>query len=138
MRVSNLFDPEPETWGLTNDPHLWRALRAHLADQDVSASVDELASSYTRHSASSPALTSPAPPPRRSIREQYAHGGMSGGMISLGVWRQRLIPMLSERARARLPGRPYKADRGLQPAGTLPGTLRYASPCRPRLRFGRR
>ena len=25
MRVSDLFDPEPQTWGLRGDPHLWRA-----------------------------------------------------------------------------------------------------------------
>jgi hypothetical protein len=32
-------------------------------------------------------------------RAQYAHGGMSSGMISPGTWRRRLIPMLAERAR---------------------------------------
>jgi hypothetical protein len=45
-------------------------------------------------------------------REQYAHGGMSSGMISLDTWRQRLMPMLFERARARLPGQPPRADQG--------------------------
>jgi hypothetical protein len=33
-------------------------------------------------------------------REQYAHGGMSSGMISLDTWRQKLIPMLVERRSA--------------------------------------
>jgi hypothetical protein len=28
MRVPDLFDPEPQTWGLRGDPYLWRALRA--------------------------------------------------------------------------------------------------------------
>lgn len=32
-------------------------------------------------------------------RAQYAHGGMSSGMISLDTWRQQLIPVLVERAR---------------------------------------
>ncbi len=36
--------------------------------------------------------------------EQYAHGGMSSGMISLDAWRQRLMPLLAGRARALLPG----------------------------------
>jgi hypothetical protein len=36
MRVSALFYPEPQTWGLRGDPYLWRALRAHLAGQDIS------------------------------------------------------------------------------------------------------
>jgi hypothetical protein len=38
--------------------------------------------------------------------EQYAHGGMSSGMISLEAWRQRLMPMLVERARTQLPDWP--------------------------------
>lgn len=113
--MSDLFDPEPETWGLRGDPHLWRALRARLAGQDVPASADELASllhaafrelvdaDLTSGSASS------------AYREQYAHGGMSSGMISLDTWRQRLLPMLLGRARARLPGRPHRADQGHTP-----------------------
>ena len=28
MQVSDLFDPEPQRWGLRGDPYLWRALRA--------------------------------------------------------------------------------------------------------------
>jgi hypothetical protein len=39
-----------------------------------------------------------------------AHGGMSSGMISLEAWRQRLMPVLTERARARQPGWPWTAD----------------------------
>ncbi|WP_187344132.1 hypothetical protein [Streptomyces sp. 3211.6] len=31
-------------------------------------------------------------------RERYAHGGMSGGMVHLDTWRQRLLPLLVERA----------------------------------------
>jgi hypothetical protein len=106
MRVSDLFDPEPETWGLRGDPYLWRALRAHLADQDMPASADELASllqAAFRELAGTDLISDPAV---AVYREQYAHGGMSSGMISFDTWRQRLMPMLFERARARLPGRP--------------------------------
>jgi hypothetical protein len=110
--MSDLFDPEPETWGLRGDPHLWRALRAHLADQDAPASADEL--TRLLHAAfgelTSTDLTSD--PASSVYREQYAHGGMSSGMISLDTWRHRLMPMLSERAQARLPRRPQKADQG--------------------------
>jgi hypothetical protein len=105
MRVPDLFDPEPGTWGLRGDPHLWRALRARLAGQDVPASADELASLL--HAAFRELTgTDLASDPASSVyREQYAHGGMSSGMINLDTWRQRLMPMLFERARARLPGR---------------------------------
>ena len=44
MRVPDLFDPEPEAWGLRGDPHLWRALCVRLAGQVVPASAGDLAS----------------------------------------------------------------------------------------------
>jgi hypothetical protein len=116
MRMSVLFDPEPETWGLRGDPHLWRALSAHLADHEVPASAEELASllhAAFRELAGADLASDPA---LSVYREQYAHGGMSSGMISLDTWRQRLMPMLAERASTRLPGRPQKAD----PSHTTP------------------
>jgi hypothetical protein len=115
MRVSALFDPEPQTWGLRGDPYLWRALRAHLADQDIPASAGELA--RLLHAAFRElAGTDLASDPATSVyREQYAHGGMSSGMISLDTWRQRLMPALTERARTRLRSGPQSTD----PARTI-------------------
>lgn len=106
MRVSSLFDPEPQTWGLRGDPYLWRALRAHLAGQEIPASpgeLDRLLHDAFRELAGADLASDPA----ISVhREQYAHGGMSSGMISLDTWRQRLMPMLAERAATRLPNWP--------------------------------
>ena len=69
-------------------------------------------------------------PASTAYLEQYAHGSMSSGMISLDTWRQQLMPMLFERARARLPDRPQNADQGphdpdasLSTLVTLPRTL---------------
>ena len=101
MRVSALFDPEPETWGLRGDPCLWRDLRAHLADRDIPASAGELADllhEAFRELAGADLASDPA---ASVYREQYAHGGLSSGMISLDTWRQRLMPLLAERARTR-------------------------------------
>lgn len=112
MRVSDLFDPEPKTWGLRGDPHLWRALRAHLAGQDAPASADELASLLHAAFRELTGTDLTSDPASSVYREQYAYGGMSSGMISLDTWRQRLMPMLFERARARLPDRPPQPDRG--------------------------
>ena len=108
MRVSDLFEPEPQTWGLRGDPYLWRALRAHLADRDVPGSPGELAA-LLHQAFRELAGTDLASDPATSVYlEQYAHGGMSSGMISLDHWRQDLMPMLTERARTRLPGRPQQ------------------------------
>ena len=110
MRVSDLFDPEPQTWGLRGDPYLWRALRAHLSGQDIPASADELAD-LLHQAFRELAGTDLASDPATSVhREQYAHGGMSSGMISLEAWRQRLMPMLAERATTRLSSPPQKTD----------------------------
>jgi hypothetical protein len=110
MRVSDLFDPEPQTWGLRGDPYLWRALRAHLAGQDIPGSPGELAG-LLHQAFRELAGTDLASDPAASVYlEQFAHGGMSSGMISLDTWRQDLMPMLAERARTRRPGRPRTTD----------------------------
>src|SRR5262249_59346705 len=42
MKMSELFDPEPRTWGLRGDPYLWRALREHLSGADVPGSAGDV------------------------------------------------------------------------------------------------
>jgi len=104
MRVPDLFDPEPQTWGLRADPYLWRALRAHLAGQEIPGSPGELAD-LLHQAFRELAGTDLASDPATSVYlEQYEHGGMSSGMISLDTWRTRLLPMLTERARTRSGG----------------------------------
>jgi hypothetical protein len=97
-KMAGLFDPEPETWGRRGDPYLWRALREHLSETGVPASAGEVVSLL--HAAFGELagldLVSGAASP--VYRARYAHGGMSSGMISVDTWRQRLIPMLAERA----------------------------------------
>ena len=99
--MASLFDPEPATWGLRGDPHLWRALREHLSGTDIPASADEVASLLHEAFRELTGLDLASETASSAYREHYAHGGMSSGMISLDTWRQRLIPMLAERARTR-------------------------------------
>jgi hypothetical protein len=102
VRMSALFDPEPETWGLRGDPHLWRALRERLSVEDIPPSTGEvitLLHAAFRELAGADLASDPA---SAVYREHYAHGGMSSGMISLGTWRDQLMPMLTQRARALL------------------------------------
>ena len=99
MKMAGLFEPEPRQWGLRGDPYLWRALRDQLADMAVPAS--EGAGSDLLHAAVNEPVGGdlPPPPPPPVYCERYAHGGMSSGMISLDAWRQRFMPLLTERAR---------------------------------------
>ncbi|OEV04320.1 hypothetical protein [Streptomyces oceani] len=102
VKMAELFDPEPITWGLRGDPHVWRALRDHLSETYVPASVDE-AVSLVRVAFSELVgvdLVTHAEPWVR--RDQFAHGGMSSGGVSLNEWRERLLPLLTERARVLL------------------------------------
>lgn len=96
--MASLFDPEPATWGLRGDPHLWRALREYLSGTDIPASAGEAAALLHAAFRELTGLDLAGEPASSAYREQYAHGGMSSGMISLDTWRQRLIPMLTERA----------------------------------------
>ena len=98
MKMSALFDPEPQVWGLRGDPHLWRALREHLSGTDLPSSADEVASLLQAACAELARIDLASDPASSAYREQYAHGGMSSGMISLDTWRQKLMPLLIERA----------------------------------------
>jgi RimJ/RimL family protein N-acetyltransferase len=122
MKVAALFEEEPRRWGLRGDPHLWHALRLRLADEDLPGSVEEVMDlvraafgelagtdldSAPENSApenSAPENSAPenSAPGQMVYREQYAHGGMSSGWISLGTWREQLMPLIAERAAAAL------------------------------------
>jgi len=101
-RVSALFDPEPERWGLRGDPSLWRALRQHLAGTPLPRSADELTSLLHAAFHKLVGIDIASDPASMVYQQQYAHGGMSSGMISLDTWRKTLFPLLTERAQALL------------------------------------
>jgi hypothetical protein len=84
--------------GAREAPPIPGTARAHLADQDIPAPADELADllhAAFRELAGTDLASDLATPVQR---EQYPRSGMSSGMISLDTWRERLMPMFSERA----------------------------------------
>jgi hypothetical protein len=95
--VAVLFDPEPATWGLRGDPYLWRALREHLADAPLPRSADELTGLLRAAFRELTGIDIAAEAAATAYQQQYAHGGMSSGMISLDTWRDTLFPLLAER-----------------------------------------
>jgi hypothetical protein len=98
MKMADLFDPEPRTWGLRGDPYLWQALREHLAGTDIPASTGEVVNLLQAAFGELTGLDLGCDPAPSVYLEQYARGGMSSGMISLDTWRERFMPMLAERA----------------------------------------
>ncbi|MFI8233970.1 hypothetical protein ACIGDI_34715 [Streptomyces sp. NPDC085900] len=97
--MANLFDPEPEQWGLRGDPYVWRALRGHLSGTDIPASVAEVSSLLRVAFSEVVGVDLDTERESQVYREQYAHGGMSSGHVDLDTWRGRLMPLLADRAR---------------------------------------
>ena len=98
LTLAVLFDPEPATWGLRGDPYLWRALRKRLADEPMPGSPDDVARVLhaTFEELTGTALADDSA--EHIHRGEFAHGGMSSGMISLETWRRQLVPARVQRA----------------------------------------
>jgi hypothetical protein len=98
----DLFDPEPEQWGLRGDPYAWRALREAVRGLPAPQQSGELAQLLRR----SFAQVVSSHPDEDGSEEVYvpafAHGGMSSGMVCLPVWRDQLLPLLIARGAPRL------------------------------------
>ncbi|MEV6954147.1 hypothetical protein [Streptomyces sp. NPDC051183] len=101
-KMALLFDPEPSRWGLRGDPHVWRALREHLQGRDLPPTVDEVAGLLRAAFSELVGVDLLTESASSVYRAQYSHGGMSSGGISLDAWRETLMPLLAERARALL------------------------------------
>lgn len=102
MKVSALFEEEPRRWGLRGDPHLWQALRVRLAGADLPGTVAEVMDLVRAAFAELAGTGLDSDDEQMVYREQYAHGGMSSGWISLSTWREQLMPLIAERAAAAL------------------------------------
>ncbi len=98
MKASVLFEPEPR-WGLRGDPPLWRAMSERLADVDMPDSPEDVAR-LLRSTFAELAEVDLDDPASSVYREQFNEGGMSRGMVCLDWWRERLMPLLIERAAA--------------------------------------
>jgi len=96
--VSDLFDPEPDRWGLRGDPWVWRALAEHLSDAYLPPSPGEVESMLYSAFNRLVAVDLATDTERAVYRERFAHGGMSSGYVDLDVWRSRLMPLLMDRA----------------------------------------
>jgi len=93
-----LFEPQPEQWGLRGDPFAWRALATELRTRRRPRDEGEL----TRELGGAFARVVGVALDDQSVREsvsvaEFAHGGLSSGMVHLPTWRGTLIPLLLRR-----------------------------------------
>ena len=93
------FSPPPEQWGLRGDPFVWAELQRRLADEPVAA--ERAAAHWQLLSCFCNVV---GVDPRNDLldesvyRPEFAHGGMSSGHVHLPTWRDRLLPLLLDRA----------------------------------------
>ncbi|GAA2653198.1 hypothetical protein [Paractinoplanes durhamensis] len=96
--AADLFDPEPEVWGLRGDPWVWQAMRDHLGDTYLPPTLGEvermLYAAFNRLVGVD--LASEMDP--SVYRPEFAHGGLSSGHVHMETWRAALIPLLIDRA----------------------------------------
>lgn len=98
MKASELFEPEPQQWGLRGEPYLWRAMSEYLAETELPGTLAETGRLLQLAFTELAEVDLVADPAQWVYLDRYAHGGMSSGMICLDTWRQELMPMLIERA----------------------------------------
>jgi hypothetical protein len=93
--IGDLFDEEPQQWGLRGDPYLWREMRQYFKRSPLPSSeeilVDRISEAFymlTGHQYSET---------RQFYVEKYARGGMSSGDISPEFWQESAIRILIDR-----------------------------------------
>ena len=101
--MGDLFDPEPETWGLRGDPFAWAEMRETLDDTPIPDSF-EAAATLLRSAFATAVGVDISDPQEQIAIDRFDHGGMSGGWVHLATWQERLMPLLEHRARAAIEG----------------------------------
>ena len=95
-RVTPIFEPEPETWGLRGDKYLWRRLKEKLRWQKLgmrTSQFDDLLKKEFKY-----LISIGKEAGNNSIfLNDLPQNGMSGGHISMDWWHETGIPLLSKR-----------------------------------------
>ncbi len=98
--LGDLMAEEPAAWGLRGDPLLWRALRDRLAAEVVPGDGHQVA--LLLGEGFREVVGVEVDDARESVYVSgLAGGGMSSGQVHLPTWRERLIPLVVERATGR-------------------------------------
>ena len=99
--AGSVFNPEPKSWGLRGDPLVWRSMKGVLRGTKL-PETDEEANQLFHSTLETVARVDLSDPYQelKVEREEFAHEGMSSGMIDLEYWKAILLPMLVARVRA--------------------------------------
>ncbi len=100
MRLSEIFEEKPESWGFRGDPYFWAYLKER-AEGMALMSPEELEQWIRAEylSVAGKALTDEYGD--FAVVGQFAHGGMSSGGVDNLWWLETGIPLLKSRLAAR-------------------------------------
>ena len=93
--LRDLFEPEPDQWGLRGDPYLWQELKEQLGMAPAPDTEQELVALLGRTIKG--LLGEPFTMDGQLYVERFAHGGMSSGRVSGEWWLVKGIPLLVAR-----------------------------------------
>ncbi len=93
--IADLFQAKPVQWGLRGDPYLWDAMQNHFAQTPLPHSAEQVAQLLAQ--AFETLTGQPITAEKHFFVEQFAHGGMSGGIVSPQFWRETAVPLLQAR-----------------------------------------
>lgn len=95
MKLSYLFEKEPERWGFRGDPYFWRYLKEKAENMSMPSNENELEEwiKSQHFEVSGRELTEES----IAIVQKFAHGGMSSGGLSGEWWTGTAIPILKKR-----------------------------------------
>ncbi len=99
MKLSDIFEERPASWGFRGDPYFWDYLKEHAQNMDM-ISPGELEEWIKKEylSVADKALTDEYGD--FAVIEQFAHGGMSSGGVDNLWWINEGIPLLKSRLAA--------------------------------------
>lgn len=93
--IENIFGVTPEQWGLRGDPYLWESFRNYFEQEGLPREINGFEIELIKQFKS---RTRKSIFDKHSVYvEEYAHGGMSSGQISIDKWRDDFIPLLMAR-----------------------------------------
>ena len=95
MKVSVIFEAEPDSWAFRGDPYFWRHLKRRLSATDLPkdpAWLERFIKEEHRRLTGEVLNRS-----SMAIAKQFAHGGMTSGGLCGKFWVDYAIPLLKER-----------------------------------------
>lgn len=92
MKVSEIFEKEPQQWGFRGDPHLWRELKSQFRDIDMPREPEQLKIIIENEYQNCTGL--PITHSESFCVDRFKKSGMSSGAISPSFWVNTAVPLL--------------------------------------------